>query len=455
MRLINFTCRNLNSFLTREIDFFPDVSFLHGINGSGKTTVLRAIASLLTPDPLWLVNAIYDYVAVDLEHEGETLRIASLKSESGTVTVTISGSTDIQDSFGTDEIRFLSRIGDEDYLRLHDPDELAERSRLVIQKLKTLEFISGIPTPIFLGLDRTTLTPAAVARVPRSQRARAVHPYFRTQLDDAIFEAERLLARQLSVLSNERNKLFEGLRNKFVLSLFGAPNPNITLPKLLELADQFETKKLSIEYALGRIGIQPQEINSTVEPFFEEIKKGAVESRGAQKEYEKEKDQARASTKFFERISPLLNLAPSISIIESALRDVEGATETEKILSRPLATYKEIMDSFFGDSGKALVFEENTVRVRLPSSKITDLTSLSSGERQIFVLITHLIFNPAIRRENVLLIDEPELSLHLKWQRQFVTAIRQASPNTQMVLATHSPEIIFDRDDRLIELTIQ
>lgn len=132
MRLINFTCRNLNSFLTREINFFPDVSFLHGINGSGKTTILRAIASLLTPDPLWLVNATYDYVAVDLEHEDKNLRIASLKSESGTVTVTISGSADLQDTFGSDEIRFLSRIGDEDYLRLHDPDEIAERSRLVI-----------------------------------------------------------------------------------------------------------------------------------------------------------------------------------------------------------------------------------------------------------------------------------------------------------------------------------
>jgi hypothetical protein len=278
MRLINFTCRNLNSFLTREINFFPDVSFLHGINGSGKTTILRAIASLLTPDPLWLVNATYDYVAVDLDHESQRLRIASLKNENGVVTVTISGFVELQDSVGSDEIRFLSRMGDEDYVRLHDPDDLVERSRLVIQKLKTLEFISSIPTPIFLGLDRTTLTPSAVARAPRSSRARAVHPYFRTQLDDAIVEAERLLARQLSVLSNERNKIFENLRNRFVLSLFSAPNPNITLPKLLELADQFETKKISVEYALERIGVQTPEINSTVEPFFEEIRRGAIES---------------------------------------------------------------------------------------------------------------------------------------------------------------------------------
>jgi predicted ATP-binding protein involved in virulence len=59
-----------------------------------------------------------------------------------------------------------------------------------------------------------------------------------------------------------------------------------------------------------------------------------------------------------------------------------------------------------------------------------------------------------MRGENILLIDEPELSLHLKWQRQFVPAIREASPSTQMILATHSPEIIFDVVEKLIPLEL-
>ena len=50
--------------------------------------------------------------------------------------------------------------------------------------------------------------------------------------------------------------------------------------------------------------------------------------------------------------------------------------------------------------------------------------------------------------------SQPELSLHLKWQRQFVPAIRRASPGTQMVLATHSPEIVFDMESRLIGLEV-
>jgi predicted ATP-binding protein involved in virulence len=88
----------------------------------------------------------------------------------------------------------------------------------------------------------------------------------------------------------------------------------------------------------------------------------------------------------------------------------------------------------------------------LPSGKTTDITALSSGERQIFVLITHLVFTPLMRAENVLLIDEPELSLHLKWQKGFVSAIRAANPGIQMILATHSPEIIFDLEDKMIPL---
>lgn|GEM_PF-2688112 len=455
MRLIRLSCRNLNSFITREIDFYPDVSFLHGINGSGKTTILRAIAALLTPDPVWLVNAIYDYVAIDLEHGNREFRIACLKAETDSVTITISGSINLHDALDQDTIRFLKRTTDEEYLRVsHELDDFSERSRMVTQRIKTLEFINEMPTPIFLGLDRTTLTPASITRSPRASRTRMVHPYFRTQLDDAILEAENILTRQLSVLSNERNKIFEELRNQFILSLFATSDAEMGFPKLLQLADAFETKKNSIAYALERSGIQHQAIISTVDPFFKEIKRIADASRSAQLEYDNAEDKQAAVPALFERIGPLLSLAPTIAILERALTNVEAATQNENMLSRPLETYKQIMDSFFGDSGKALVFEENTVRVKLPQRGNADLTSLSSGERQIFVLITHLTFNPAIRRENVLLIDEPELSLHLKWQRQFVTAIRQASPSTQMVLATHSPEIIFDRDERLIELTI-
>ena len=79
MRIISFSCKNLNFFLNREIQFYPDVSFLHGINGSGKTTILRAIASLLTPDPIWLANSTYESIEVSIEHANQVFSIQSVK----------------------------------------------------------------------------------------------------------------------------------------------------------------------------------------------------------------------------------------------------------------------------------------------------------------------------------------------------------------------------------------
>jgi predicted ATP-binding protein involved in virulence len=50
-------------------------------------------------------------------------------------------------------------------------------------------------------------------------------------------------------------------------------------------------------------------------------------------------------------------------------------------------------------------------------------------------------------------VDEPELSLHIKWQELFVTAVQEASPKLQLILATHSPSIILDRVDKCVDLS--
>jgi predicted ATPase len=106
------------------------------------------------------------------------------------------------------------------------------------------------------------------------------------------------------------------------------------------------------------------------------------------------------------------------------------------------------MNSFLNDSNKSVSFrEDGELTVNLPSAKRSDVLMLSSGERQLFVLITALMFNEDEKQANVLIIDEPELSLHIKWQEMFVSAVRQANPDTQILLATHSPSIINELDD--------
>jgi|SRR5579883_394440 len=83
---------------------------------------------------------------------------------------------------------------------------------------------------------------------------------------------------------------------------------------------------------------------------------------------------------------------------------------------------------------------------------VLPLEDLSSGEQHELVLFYELLFR--ITPGSLVLIDEPELSLHVVWQEHFLKDVQQVTQLTDIdiVLATHSPDIISDRRDLVVEL---
>ena len=82
------------------------------------------------------------------------------------------------------------------------------------------------------------------------------------------------------------------------------------------------------------------------------------------------------------------------------------------------------------------------------------LESLSSGEQHELILHYDLLFG--VPPNTVVLLDEPELSLHIEWQNRFLSdlmAIVELS-SFDAVVATHSPDIVGDRDDLMVELAV-
>jgi predicted ATP-binding protein involved in virulence len=79
-------------------------------------------------------------------------------------------------------------------------------------------------------------------------------------------------------------------------------------------------------------------------------------------------------------------------------------------------------------------------------------TSLSSGEQHEVVLLYELLFE--VKPKSFILIDEPELSLHILWQEQFLKDLAgiTALSDVDVLIATHSPQIISDRWDLTVEL---
>lgn len=102
------------------------------------------------------------------------------------------------------------------------------------------------------------------------------------------------------------------------------------------------------------------------------------------------------------------------------------------------------------DNEKGVVFEP--IESKSGKKHIIPLEKLSSGEKHDFIMFYELIFNSD--KTSVFLIDEPEISLHIAWQMEFIDVLEKICElnGTQAIVATHSPDIVNGHDDLLISL---
>lgn len=68
------------------------------------------------------------------------------------------------------------------------------------------------------------------------------------------------------------------------------------------------------------------------------------------------------------------------------------------------------------------------------------LDRLSSGQMGLFAFAGPIVFRDA--PPDIVLIDEPEQHMHVQWQRHVLDALRELSPSTLFIVATHSEEIL-------------
>jgi len=148
----------------------------------------------------------------------------------------------------------------------------------------------------------------------------------------------------------------------------------------------------------------------------------------------------------------LINRPQYVKVQQIALFAERYTTKTAQANAR-ISDYLATVNEFLRDSHKEIAFGvDDRLVVRLDRDTESAVANLSSGEIQLVVILTHAAFSPEAEKANVFIIDEPELSLHLRWQQLFVDAVRRLNPNLQLILATHSPAIILDRDDHCVDV---
>ncbi len=145
--------------------------------------------------------------------------------------------------------------------------------------------------------------------------------------------------------------------------------------------------------------------------------------------------------------SPLLNRLLSVvlqnldqmSFFNYRMIPINYPSETKRINSR-IEMFFNLINTFFTETKKRIDIdkEKNTIIFKT-NDETLQLQDLSAGEKQlIYLLLTVFLMD---EKPAVLLLDEPELSLHITWQEKLLESLRKLNPACQIIMATHSPSI--------------
>ena len=125
------------------------------------------------------------------------------------------------------------------------------------------------------------------------------------------------------------------------------------------------------------------------------------------------------------------------------LSKLNAVVEQTKQLESSVETFVEKVNVYLKMSSdeKTLTYDSNNMKV-LVSNAFTrdgiDLDDLSSGEKQVISLFSHLYLHGGLK---IVLMDEPELSLSMDWQKRLLPDVVNAPSCLQLLAITHSPYI--------------
>ncbi|MFH9177985.1 AAA family ATPase [Streptomyces albogriseolus] len=140
-------------------------------------------------------------------------------------------------------------------------------------------------------------------------------------------------------------------------------------------------------------------------------------------------------------------------VLDTYLDDIDDKLDRLNDLAQRLQLFLDIVNGKLRRVYLEAAREGGLIARTRKERQIIDLESLSSGEQQEIVIAYGLLFREIAG--TLVLIDEPELSLHVSWQLDFIPDLLRIAKvaNLEFMAATHSPQIINDRWDLAVALS--
>ncbi len=451
MNIKKVVIKKLYGYLNKEIEFNSDINLLVGINGAGKTSILNVVNWLLVPSLSNLCVNEFDKIEIDFSFKEQDFTIIS-KQNNKELTIDLKNHSS---NYQYNQIQADFKLHPKEITKNNSlkEDYINEYRGLTPEKHEeeTWNFLfSIIPNPIVIGLDRNLFTEEGDEITYLEDSKGILRKRGQKNIKSPLDKVLNLSGNEYMRYKNQILDLNKRLNDKIMLSSFDetltheslqdiVKSPKISLNQVESL--EIKVKDYFKENVIGKSTsktlkkkLQQEEAFNKIENYFSNLK--AVLSQ----------DKHEKNERF--NILYITNLN-QFRKIKELIKEFEDFESKSKRFYNSIKQYLDTINLFLKDSSKELYFEKHASTLKFNIldkeykiiEKGRDIETLSSGEKQILILFTYIKFNS--RFGKVFIIDEPELSLHPKWQESFLEGIKTIMPsNTQLLFATHSPAIV-------------
>jgi ABC-type Mn2+/Zn2+ transport system ATPase subunit len=451
MKIIRFEAKEVNGYLDFDIKFKEKLTFLVGINGSGKTTAIKLILGLLSPSWLNLTQIKYKFAEVECFLNKELLIIRSEFIDESKLKLSLTYPNNSDKSVtSTVRVQELPTLNYNELGRMEMRQIMSRYSRFETHfiELDTVKAIRSLATPVFLGLDRRIHEGADIDLINLDSfgRDRDLTSNVKGNLYESLIDVEGLIKNNYLNYSQTQTGISNTLKNKIIYSSFDIIESKDGFAINIQSNIDIETRKDRIIEASKNFKIS--DLESKIRNYFDELAK-------IQKnlEIEQKKKGKKDEKNFMKILGQWFSNSPQLQRIDNIISLYENAQNEIVEEYRPFKKFETLANQYFEESNKKIKINNGILEIILPNGKNSDVHKLSSGEKQIIIMLAQLIFGA---KREIFIIDEPELSLHLGWQELFVDSITTSSPETQFILATHSPSIVgsIENEELCIDLSI-
>ena len=437
--------KNLHGIYDYNVRFNDDLTFIYGENGCGKTTILDIVSSIVTGRLYNLFSYRFDEITLSYcKTKRSKLDKLKIRAIDGTYELSLNNSE------MNETIEDIRRPSD---LHSRDEDEYGfERRFMNIYKFP--RFLKETFNYIYLPLSRNSQDGMDVMDSLAYSRRRAMlysekDIVNKNYLNDSLRYVEEIVRGSCMKISSLENSINAKFRSSIFTSSLKATS-EYDLTKLFAsirdkgILESIEKNRREYIKTLTAIGEWNEDSEKRVENFFKKYK--AVLDK-----VQKEDNEGHLGVTI-----EFLSMNMEFNRIKEIASHAQKIEAEKENVRAPITAFLNTVNSFFniGEDKKNISINDEgriIVSAEAPHRKLS-LYNLSSGEKQIIIIFACLIFGLTTGESGIYIIDEPEASLHLAWQKTFVESIRNVNSSIQLIFATHAPEIIGRYVDHAVKL---